>query len=154
MHMLIISDIVVLGSVEASDIPPNRLTAALARSLASQVLLEAGNLMRDSREIVVLCRELVTSSKSDNYALTIYAINALAEVVNSRSRIREQDQPLDEVIEFLRGVLEECPPGLHRISLALGSALSIRFCMTHSNDDCEESTAILDMIIASVPPGP
>lgn len=56
----------------------------------------------------------------------------------------------DDAIQSLR---EELPTRPQEASLALANALLTRFVLeTHSTDDCEEGIAVLDKLIASIPP--
>ncbi|KAI0298414.1 hypothetical protein B0F90DRAFT_718137 [Multifurca ochricompacta] len=137
--------------LESFDILRDEVTTSLVRALAIQVEFRVGDGIRDIQEMVVLCRELLTSDSSAGYPTN--AIIFLAGAVLDTFCSGDQVQPLDEVIECLQEALKKCPPGLHQVSLALGGALTIRFVLFHSNDDYEEATTILDEVIDSYSKG-
>jgi hypothetical protein len=116
--------------------------------LALQVKLEAGNVMHNIREMAIISRELLTLETSD--IDTTHLIVLLSEVVVLQINPGYPDQPLDELIEFLRAA------GMHRPDLvegrmALAASLASRYCMTPVDDDYEEAMLILDEIITGSP---
>ena len=76
----------------------HKITASLVDALALQVQLEAGDVMQNIREMAVLSRELLETSDVDatHFIIIIHA------VVTSKIGLDVPDQPLDELIEFLR----------------------------------------------------
>ena len=81
------------------------------------------------------------------------AIQALSGAIFTHIRKGEQvlTQSLsDKVIQSLREALPTRP---QEASLALAGALLTRFVFeTHATDDCEEGIAVLDKLVASIPP--
>jgi CHAT domain-containing protein len=126
----------------------HKVTATLANALALQVELEAGNVMQNIREMVVLSRELLTLDTSylaSDVNVTSH-ITHLCGVLKSKIRPEVPDQPLDEVIEFLRAARKHTPDLLDgRVALAM--SLVARYFMTCVDDDYEEAALILDEII-------
>ncbi|KAI9452595.1 CHAT domain-containing protein [Lactarius psammicola] len=121
----------------------------LVDALAFQVELEAGNVMQNIDEMIVLCRELlVDTSDSD----TIGAITLFANVVVSKISPFAPDPPSNQVIEFLR-LVRKHKPDLRNARYALAWSLGCRYCRTCVNDDYEEAASIFDEIIASSPSG-
>ena len=134
---------------EISGVPRHRVTTLLVDALAFQVVLEAGNVMQNFREMAVLCRELLTLDKSD--IDTTHLIHLIHGVVASKLRMGVPDKPLDELIECLRAARKR-RPDLLKGRLALAVCLICRYCMTVVNDDYEEAASLLDEIITSSPP--
>jgi chaperonin GroEL (HSP60 family) len=54
-------------SLDSFDVPRNDVTTSLIRALAIQVESEAGDGTRNIKEMVVLCRELLTSTLSAGF---------------------------------------------------------------------------------------
>ena len=132
------------------DTPRHEVTAYLASALASQVELEAGNVMDNIREMTVLCRELLTLETSDVDIADL--TRHLHDVVASQIRIGVPDQPLDELIECLRWARRR-RPDLVNCRIAIAMSLACRYSMTNVNDDYEEAACILDEITACSSPG-
>ena len=124
-------------------LPGYKVTALLVEALALQVELEAGNVMQNIRELAVLSRELLTleTPRID----TTRTILLTCRVVWSRIRPLDPDQPLDEVIEFLR-VASKHRPDLLQCRIAFAKFLSCRYIMTCVNDDYDEVVSVLDAI--------
>ena len=120
-----------------------QVTAALIAVLALQVELEAGDVMQNIREMVVLSRELLETSDVN----ATHLILLIDSVVISNIHPAVPGQPLDELIEFSR-VARERKPDLLEGHMTLASSLGYRYDMTCANDDYEEATSILDEIIA------
>lgn len=55
------------------------------------------------------------------------------------------DQPLDQVIEWMR-TLRKHTTDLHVASLALAYSLGCRYCLTYVNDNYEQAASIMDEI--------
>jgi len=119
------------------------------QALALQVELESGDVMHDIEEMTTLCRELLASDVSSSHLSS--AIVPFSEAFLTRVYLTVQPEvgPLGQVIDCLREALKLCPPDLHQVSLALASALATRFNITHSDDDYDEATAVLDNVIAA-----
>ena len=118
-----------------------QVTAFLVDALASQVELEAGNVMENIRKMVVLSREILETPDVDatHFITTIYA------VVHPKINLAP-DQPLDEIIEFSR-VAKKRRPDLLQGYMTLAKSLGCRYIMTCENHDYEEAASILDEII-------
>ena len=132
---------------EISTISLDESTRLLVYSLALQVELETGNVMQNIREMAVLSRELLETS--DVHA-TQQLILLIHSVVSSKIRPGVLDQPLDELIEFSR-VARKRRPDLLEGHRTFAISLFSRYFMTYVNDDYEEATSILDVIIARSP---
>ena len=131
--------------VAIPSLPRYEVTELLVKALAVQVDLEAGNVMQNIREMAVLSRELLTLETSD--VDTTHLILRICNVVSSRIRPFGPDQPLDELIEFLR-VARKHRPDLFECRIAFANSLSFRYFMTCGNDDYEEAMSVLDEILA------
>jgi tetratricopeptide (TPR) repeat protein len=132
------------------DVPRDDVTRSLIRALGAQVESEAGDGTQKIKDMVVLYRELITSTLSAGFlnAVAPYLSNAVTTEID-RGRV----QSLDEVIEFLRDAVKVCPPDSYSVSIALGSQLYNRFSLRHSNDDYEEATALCERILDPNQPG-
>src|SRR6202007_2041232 len=88
-------------SLEAFDIPPNRVTGLLVDALGIQVEMELGDVRQDIEEMADLCYELL---KSNIPATSVNRfISGLARAVITQNVIlRERQEPFDKVIECLR----------------------------------------------------
>jgi CHAT domain-containing protein len=131
---------------QALRVPRQRVTTMRVVALASQVMLEAKDVMQNIGEMVVLCHELLTSTLSKGAATLLVTLTC--KVVFSKIRMGVPDQPLDQLIECLR-VARVRTPELREAHLALAYCLTIRYDMTNVNVDYEEAAFILDEIIAS-----
>jgi hypothetical protein len=125
----------------------HQVTAFLVDALALKVKLEAGNVMQNIREMVVLSRELLERSDVD----ATHSIITIHRVVISKIRPDVPDQPLDELIEFTR-VARKRRPDLLEGYLTFAHFLVCRYAMTCVNDDYVEAASILDKIIANSSP--
>jgi tetratricopeptide (TPR) repeat protein len=126
-------------------VPRNLLTTLLIRALGIQVDLEAGDGTPNIKEMVELCRELLTSNISADFPIGAFQFldqALIAETIRGRP-IRL----LDQVIECLRDAVKVCPPDSYHLSIALANQLYHRFTETHSTDDYEEATALLERIL-------
>ncbi|KAF8258359.1 CHAT domain-containing protein [Lactarius quietus] len=127
-----------------------QVTTARVVALASQVMLEARDVMPNIREMADLCRDLLTSDLSKKPTTLTLLVTLTCKVVFSKIRMGVSDQPLDQVIECLRvASLKANKPELREAHFALAHCLTIRYDMTNANDDYEEAASILDEIIGS-----
>ena len=136
---------------EIPSISRYEVTVLLVDALASQVMLEAGNVMQNIREMVVLSRELLETSHVDASHATRLII-LIYSVVLPKICPTVPDQPLDELIEFSR-VATKRRPDLLEGRMTFATSLVFRYYMTCANDDYEEAASMLDDIIAYRPPG-
>jgi hypothetical protein len=141
--------------LDSFDVPSDIVTTSLIKALATQVRLDAGDGTRNIKEMVVLCRVLLTSNKSLNKSadFPIGAFLSLNQAVGIEVTRGFPIQLLDEVIECLRDAVKVCPPGSYSVLLALAHQLFTRFTESHSNDDYQESTALLESILDPNRPG-
>ena len=124
----------------------NLVTTALIWALAIQVLLEAGDGAQNTKEMVDLCRELLTCNTSADFPVVAFIkLRQAVDVEYVRGRILS----LDPAIECLRDAVKacQCPPDSYMILLTLANALTTRFMATQSNDDDEEATVIFRRIL-------
>lgn len=136
-------------SLEAFNIPPNRVTGLLLDALEIQVEMRLADVRQDIEEMADLCRELLKSDIPTT-SLTGF-IMGLVRAVNAQfGRFNERQEPSDKVIECLREANRRLPDS-HDVSNALAWPLYDRFRTTYSNDDYEEGITILDKVIH--PPG-
>lgn len=84
------------------ELPRHHVKASLVDAFTLQVELEAGNVMQNVRELAVFCRGLLTleTSDVDTTPFILLSIKLLA----SKIRMGVPDQPLDQLIEYLRAV--------------------------------------------------
>jgi tetratricopeptide (TPR) repeat protein len=105
--------------------------------------------------MVTLCRELLTSNLSAREDFPIAAFISLANASDAEV-MRGRNEFPDEVIECLRGAVKVCPPGPNKVlvlPLKLVEQLRGRFVITHSLDDYQEATALLEKILDPRQPG-
>ncbi len=133
------------------DLPRNTVTSSLIRALGIRVESEAGDGTRNIKEMVVLCRELLTSNISAGFPVA--AFMSLNEAVNAEFDRGRPVQSLDEAIQFLRDAVRMYPPGSHLVLYALADTLRTRFVETHSNDDYEGAMALIERILDPNEPG-
>ena len=100
--------------------------------------------------MVILCRELLASNLSAGFLDDVFT--SLNEAVHTEF-FRGRVQSVDHVIECLRDAAKMCPPESHPVLFALSSTLHLRFMATLSNDDYEEATALLEIIVDPNQPG-
>ena len=139
-------------ALDSFDVSRNLATTSLIRALAIQVKSEAGDAAQNIKEMVILCRELLTSDLSTYFPISAFGtLNLAANIDFDR---RQSIQSLDEVIECLRDAVKMCPPpSSHHVSLMLAHTLFGRFVQTHSNDTFGEAMALLDRILDPNQPG-
>ena len=129
-------------TLDSFDISRNLVTTSLLQGLEIQVYAGDGDGARNIKEMVVLCRELLTSDFSASFpeaAFTSLHVAADAEFFRGLPI-----ELLEEVIECLRDAVKVCPPNSYHVFIALVAQLHTRFMKTHSLNDYEEATALLE----------
>ncbi|KAN0134118.1 hypothetical protein V8E53_008055 [Lactarius tabidus] len=125
------------------------VTTSLIRALQTQVTLGTGNGTRDIREMVVLCNELLSSSKSAVIPAAAFWYLGLAAKIEFKRGL--PIEMLDEIIEFLRDAVKAYPPdsydAYHKVMFMLAFTLCIRFDKTYSKKDNEEASEVLERIL-------
>jgi CHAT domain-containing protein/tetratricopeptide (TPR) repeat protein len=130
-------------SLEAFNIPPNRVTGLLVEALGVQVEMELGDVRQDIEEMTVLCHELL---KSDIPTTSVTGfIMVLVRVVRG-GQWGEPQGPSHKVMECLQEANKRLP-GSYEVSIALARSLFKRCLTADSNDDYEEAVTILDKVI-------
>ena len=127
------------------------ITTSLIRALAIQVRLNAGDGTRNIKEIVALCRKLLTSNTLTDFPVSSFGF--LNQSVNFEVVRGQPIHFLDEVIECLRDAVKVCPPDSYYVFYALAKQLCNRFLTNCSNDDYEEASALLERILDPNQPG-
>ncbi|KAH9057580.1 CHAT domain-containing protein [Lactarius vividus] len=130
--------------------PRHHVTILLVDALASQVELEAGNVMQNIDEMAILCRELLILDVSD--ADTTRFITLFSRAVLSKISPWVPGPILDQLIECLRAARKR-KQDLREARFALAFSLGCRYSMTFVNGDYEDAMSILDEIITSSSPG-
>ena len=140
------------STLDSFGVSRNHVTASLVKGLGIQVEEGDGDGSQDIKEMVVLCRELLTSNISAYFLSAAFrSLNGAAIAGFHRGLPIEL---LDEVVEYLRDAAKVCPPSSSCHALfALAQQLDIRFVKTHSLDDYEEAMALLENIIDPNRPG-
>ncbi|KAH8978017.1 hypothetical protein EDB92DRAFT_544016 [Lactarius akahatsu] len=136
--------------LESFDVSRDLVTTSLIQAFAIQVVSEAENGTQNTEDMVVLYRELLTSNSSTDFPVAVSM--SLNEAVNAEF-LRGSVQSLDTVIECLRDAVNLCLPGSHLVLFSLSNTLFLRFVQTHSNDDYEEATTLLERIFDPNRPG-
>jgi tetratricopeptide (TPR) repeat protein len=133
-------------SFNSVDLSRSLVTTSLIRALAIQVKWEDRDGTQDIDEMVILCRELLTSDLSAGFPVA--AFTSLNGAVDSEF-IRGRTQSLNRVIDCLRDGLVMCPLGSssHLVLFAMANTLYTRFIHTHLHDDYEEATALLERVL-------
>ena len=137
--------------LDSFDLSRNDVTTSLIKALTTQVELDAGDMPRNIKEMVVLCRELLASNISADFPRD--AFMSFDQAVHAAFNRGLPIQLLDEVIECLKEAVKVCPPGLYDIWFALAMRFFSRYIKTLSNDDYEEAMALLERIIDPNQPG-
>ena len=133
------------STLDSFGVSRNLVTTSLLQGLELQVFAGDGDGTRDIKEMVALCRELLTSDFSASFpeaAFTSLHVAADAEFFRGLST-----ELLDEVIECLRDAVKVCPPSAYHVFIALVAQLHSRFLKFHSLDDYKEATALLENIL-------
>ena len=131
-------------SPEVFGIPLNELKINLVRALRTQVEIGLGNGRQDIEEMAVLCHELLKTDMSMT-SITSLIMNLVEVIKAQRGSLNEPPETSDKVIECLREASILLPDS-HDVSLALAWSFFHRFRITHSDDDYEEATTILDKV--------
>ena len=135
--------------LDSFDVPRSNVTTSLIQALRTQVRLGAGNGTQNIEEMVVLCNKLPSSIKSA--VIPTVAFSYLREAANIEFNRGLPTEMLDEVIRCLRDAGKVHPPGSydawHEVMYALAFTLGNRFIKTHSKEDYEEATAVLERIL-------
>ena len=134
--------------LDSFDIPRTVATTWLIQAVKDQVESGAENGTEGIVEMVVLCNELLLSNKSED--LSTDAFNYLGEAVVFIEVVYGLPTDiLDEVIECLRDAVKACSlaPTSYKVMYALARALAIRFRNTHSKEDYEEASVMLEWIL-------
>jgi CHAT domain-containing protein/tetratricopeptide (TPR) repeat protein len=133
------------------DVSRMEVTTLLAQALGTQVSLGAGNgtLWQDIKEMLDLCNELLSSSKSA--VIPTAAFRYLGEAASVESERGLPAEMLEEVIRCLRDALTAHPPvsykAYHQLMYTLAFTIGIRFSKTHAKNDYEEASVILERIL-------
>ena len=129
------------------------VTALLVWGLRIQIQIHAGNGdgTRDIKEMVVLCRELLTSDISTSFPEA--AFTSLHVAADLGFLFTHPIELQDEIVECLRGAVRVCPLDSFPTLLALAEKLLARFMRTHTLDDYEEAMALLENILHPNRPG-
>ena len=133
------------STLDSFGVSRNLVTTSLLQGLELQVYAGDGGGIRDIKEMVALCRELLTSDFSASFpeaAFTSLHVAADAEFFRGLPI-----ELLDEVIECLRDAVKVCPPSSYHVFIALVAQLHSRFTKIHSLDDYKEATALLENIL-------
>ena len=136
--------------LDSFDVPRSTVTTSLIRALSTQVRLNTGNGTQDIKEMVVLCKELLSSNKSEDVPTQVptATFSYLSEAVTHADLTRDfPTEMLDEIIECFRGTVKVCPSVSYKVIYSLACTLGIRFMRTHSKEDYEEATVLLERIL-------
>ena len=137
--------------LDSFDVSRTDVTTSLIRALRTQVRLGAGNGTQDIKEMVVLCNELLSSSKSAVIPAAAFSFSHLREATNIEFNRGLPTKVLDEVIECLRDAGKVHPPGSyddwHEVTYALAYTLNNRFTKIHAKEDSEEAAAVLERML-------
>ena len=133
------------SSFERLGISHNDVITFLLRALALQMELEPGNATQCLEEMVVLCREQLSSNLLGpelNHAVESFARAVITCMACSL------DPPSQRVIECLCEANTRLPDS-HDVSMTLSKSFLFRFISTRSSEDYECAMAPLDKIITS-----
>ena len=138
--------------LEAFGVSRTSVTETLVLALSGYTTLDAEDATRHIKEIMAICRELLASHTPGHYPINSLVVLSIS--VSTEYNRSGQVEPLDEVIEFLRGVVATRPPGSSQISLALARVLGVRIAQAATcDDDLEEALSLLDTVVTTVDPG-
>ena len=141
-------------ALDSFDVSRNDITKLLLQALGSQVgKSEASrDRIQNINEMLALCRELLTSNLSADFPVA--ALHYLSKAIEIEFlQGRAEAQLADQVVECVRDAAKKCSPDSHFALYELAVVLRTRFAITHSIDDYEEATAILDRILDPNQPG-
>ena len=127
----------------------NLVTTTLVKGLGILVEVGDGDGTRDIKEMVILCRELLTSKLSAKSSASSpdAAFKSLNEAADAEFDRGFPIELLDEVVECLRDAVKMCPPNSYNVFIGLVKQLYNRFIKTHSLDDYKEASALLENIL-------
>ena len=126
-------------------VPRNLVMASLVKGLGIQVVVGDGDGTQNIKEMVVLCRELLTSNISAYFPADAFrTLGAAAFAEYFRGLPIDL---LDEVVECLRDAVKVCLPNSYLVFIALVELLFARFHITHSLGDYEEAIVLLENIL-------
>ena len=131
--------------VDPFNVPRIEVTTSLIEASATQLEF-VWDRTHNIDEMKVLFRELLTSNLSVDIPDDTF--DFLIVVASDAAFHRGHVESLDAVIECLRDVVNICPPDSLLVLYPLASMLKVRFIVRagHSNDDYEESMALLERI--------
>ena len=143
-------------SLEAFNIPRDDFASLLVGTLAQNLVLGSGDIIKDMEDIVALLPEVLVSDVSTNDSR--HAIVAFANAVTRTEIFRRghTQQVADRVIQMLREATVLKPDShvsFALVSFALASCLAARFQTAHVINDYEEAMTIADTIVAAMSPG-
>jgi CHAT domain-containing protein len=133
-------------SLEDFGVSRDEVTELLMYALSLQIRQGSADVKTSSKQMTVLCQELLTSDD-----LTVYPVRAIqtfASIVRSLVGLESDTQFSEQLIECLREANVRLPDS-HDVPYALSWCLFMRFDATKSNDDCDDAIVILDKIVAS-----
>ena len=133
-----------LPEVFGDPLRVNLIRTLLADALAIQAVMRLGHVGQDIEEMAVLCHELLKSDVSTS-SVTGYIMNLAIALKHQRGRSNELREPSNKVIECLREASILLPDS-QDVSVAFAWSLFDRFRISHSNDDYEEATTILENV--------
>jgi hypothetical protein len=135
--------------LDSFDVPRTDVTTSLIRALRTQVTLGTGNGTQEIKEMVVLCNELLSSSKSAVIPAAAFWHLSLAAEEESKHGL--PIEMLDEIIECLQDAVQAYPPdsydAYHEVMFMLSLTLGSRFSRSHSKKDYEEASVVLERIL-------
>ena len=135
------------STLDSFGVPRSLVTTSIVQGLRIQVEAGDGNGARNIKEMVVLCRELLTSDLSASFPEAAFrSLNRATDVEFNRGLPIEL---LDEVVECLRDAVKVCPPNSYLVFIALVEQLHARFTATHSLGDYEEAMTLLENLLDS-----
>ena len=135
------------STLDSFDVSRNLVATSLVQGL--RIIVQArdgdGDGNRNIKEMVVLCRELLTSDLSVSFPDAAFmSLSSAADAEFDRGLPMEL---LDEVVQCLRDAVKVCPPNSYLVFVALARQLHTRFMKTQSLDDYEEAMALLENIL-------
>ena len=134
------------STLDSLGVSRDFVTKSLVQGLRVQVKAGNGDGSRGIKEMVVLCRELLTSNLSASFPDAAFtSLNVAADAGFYRGLPIEL---LDEVVECLRDAVKMCPPSSYLVFVALAKQLHTRFIKAHDSlNDYEEAMALLEIIL-------
>ena len=139
------------STLDSFRVPRRFVTTSLVKGLGIQVEVGDGDGTQNIKEMVVLCRELLTSDFSAYFPDT--AFRSLNKATDAEFNRGLPIELLDEVVECLRDAVKVFPPNSYGVFIVLAEQLYFRFMTTHSLGDYEEAMALLKDILDPYRPG-